>query len=65
MFYLFFSFRARQDEMKQMEMEKKKLDKLRKMREKQVQTKIQEKINYDPDEINKNISRKARELRYR
>lgn len=50
--------------MKQAELEKKKSEKLKKMRDKQVQNKIQEKINYDPHGINKNINRKTRELRF-
>lgn len=51
--------------MKQSEMEKKKAEKLKRMREKQVQNKIQETIHYDPESMKKTISRKTRELRLR
>lgn len=49
--------------MKQSELEKKKTEKLKRMREKQVQNKIQETIHYDPENMKKTISRKTRELR--
>ena len=45
------------------ELQKEHIDKLKKMREKKLHDKIQEKIKYDPKEIDKNFARETRKKR--
>ena len=45
------------------ELQHEHIEKFKKMHEKKLREQIQEKIKYDPKEIEKNLERKARQLR--
>jgi hypothetical protein len=46
------------------EMQRDHIEKMKRMREKKVHDMIQEKINYDPNELKKKIERQTRKLRF-
>ena len=50
-------------EMIRKELQQEHIEKFKKLREKKIHEQIQEKIKYDPKEIEKNFERKARKLR--
>ena len=46
------------------ELQQEHIEKFKKLREKKLHEQIQDKIKYDPKEIEKNFERKARKLRW-
>ena len=51
------------DDIVRKELQNEHIEKFKKLREKKLHEQIQEKIKYDPKEIEKNFERKARKLR--
>ena len=57
-------FRQRLEEETKKELQREHIEKIKRIKEKNLQDKIQEKIRYDPKDEEKKIERKTRELRY-